>query len=165
MHAARDTMLAVLALLLSTGCQLPHDPLGTYLRVQKGTLRVGITENTPFTHLDAQKQPGGVEVELLHQCAQQLDAQIEWIVDSESNLVELLHRGQLDLIIGGFARSTPWSEQVALTQPYVEWKGKQRVMAVRQGENRWLLELDRFLQGRQTQVFAWLQANEQEAAR
>jgi len=157
MCAVRHAVLALLALPLALGCHLPHDPEGTHLRVRGGTMRVGITENEPWTRLEPEEKPRGLEVELVQKFARQLEAEIEWVRDSESNLIERLHRGELDLVIGGLTQSTPWSDRVGLTQPYVELPDKKHVMAVPQGENRWLLELDRFLQSRKAQIYDRLQ--------
>ena len=134
----------LICLCLSVGCGMPRDPDGTLLRVRGGTLRVGITENEPWTSLA--DRPHGTEVELIEAFARQWDGKVVWSRDSESDLMESLGRGELDVVIGGLQSSTPWVSHASLTQPYVEHEGRKLVMAVRQGENRLLLELDKFLQ-------------------
>ena len=141
----------ILGLLALIGCDLPHDPEGTYQRVRGGMLRVGITEHPPWTDW-RDSTPTGIEVELVQQFADRLDAEIEWTRSSESELLRALHRRELDLVVGGLTASTPWSDQVGLTRPYLTLADAEHVMAVPQGENRWLLELDRFLQSQRGMV-------------
>jgi polar amino acid transport system substrate-binding protein len=108
--------IAGLALLLA-GCALPRDPEGTLERVRGGTLRVGITAAEPWTRVEG-RRPAGVEVELVRGFARGLRAEIEWAQGSETELVEALAERELDLLVGGLARDTPWSKEVALTRPY-----------------------------------------------
>jgi ABC-type amino acid transport substrate-binding protein len=124
---------------------MPRDPEGTFDRVQGGTMRVGVSPQAPWTELDGD-QPGGIEVALLEKFADQVDAQIEWSTGAESELLRQLKTGGLDIVIGGLEKSTPWSKEVGLTRPYLTIQDEKHVIAVRQGENRWLLELEKFLQ-------------------
>jgi polar amino acid transport system substrate-binding protein len=102
------------------GCQFPRDPEGTLDRVRGGTLRVGVIENEPWVKLSEDREPAGVEPELTRQFANELDADIEWVEGPESELVEAMRGYQLDLLIGGLTRSSPWQKEVALTRPYVD---------------------------------------------
>ncbi|HEV3473816.1 MAG TPA: transporter substrate-binding domain-containing protein [Actinomycetota bacterium] len=117
---ARHPKTAALAVALSflSACGLPRDPEGTLQRVRGGTLRVGITEHPPWTIVDGD-EPGGVEVTLVEDLAERLDARISWTFGSEAQLFEALERRELDLVIGGFAADDPWAEIVSLTQPYI----------------------------------------------
>lgn len=148
---------AIFIACLVFGCNMPQDPRGTYDRVRGGTLRVGIAVAPPWVDL-ANGEAQGVEVELTRLLAGLLQTRIEWTRDSESRLLELLHQGRLDLVIGGLDDKTPWTKKVGLTRPYLEARdertGKHRkhVWAVPQGENRWLLVLDRFLQDHRTEA-------------
>jgi polar amino acid transport system substrate-binding protein len=101
------------------GCQYPRDPEGTLDRVSGGTLRAGVIEDPPWVDLSG-AEPAGVEPELVRQFAAELDAEIEWVEGAESDLVEAMRGFQLDLIIGGLTRSSPYSEHVALSRPYVD---------------------------------------------
>lgn len=144
-------VLAVAALLLA-GCslQVPADPEGTLDRVSGGTLRVGVTDNPPWTDDGDGAEPTGSEPALVAEFAGRIDADIEWTHGNEESLVADLEHGALDLVIGGFTDRTPWTEQVAMTVPYAEATGprgetEKHVMLTRMGENRFLLELERFL--------------------
>lgn len=146
-----------------TGCGIPHDPDGTIARVRGGVIRAGVTEQPPWTRFSG-SDVQGVEAELLKELAAGLDARIQWTRASESELFELLEKRKLDVVIGGVISSTPWSHQAAVTQPYAEHVDpdtadiEQHVWAAAPGENRWLLTLDRFLQGRRGQAYALLSA-------
>jgi polar amino acid transport system substrate-binding protein len=85
-------------------------------------------------------------VQLVVRLAEQLDAKIEWQEGSESFLLESLERHELDLVIGGLKKSIPW-KTVAFTKPYMVRGENEHVLAVALGENRWLLELEKFLNG------------------
>ena len=78
-------------------------------------MRVGITENDPWTNLDG---PSGIEVELVKRFAEHLDAEIEWTEGSEQELFGALHVGSLDLVIGGLVSTNPNSAEATLTYPF-----------------------------------------------
>ena len=115
-------VVATAALLAATvaGCTYPADPEGTLDRVSGGTMRVGITENDPWTVLSGGGPPSGAEVSLVGDFAATLDAEIEWIEGSEEELIMALHEGELDLVIGGLTMDSPWDTEVAITRPYAE---------------------------------------------
>jgi ABC-type amino acid transport substrate-binding protein len=148
--------LSYFLLMLAVGCDVPRDPEGTYSRAAGGMLRVGIVHHPPWTQLNGES-PSGIEVTLLRQFAESIDAEIEWTRDSESQLFEQLQGGRLDVVVGGIQDDTPWSKHVALTQPFFSMQDEKHVMAVRQGENRWLLELDRFLQSQRGEAMRLFQ--------
>lgn len=144
-------MLGVAAVMLG-GCAagIPRDPDGTLERVTDGTLRVGVSHNPPWTDTHTGRSPAGTEVRLVEQFAERLDADVDWTESTEATLVDALHRGELDLVIAGFADDTPWSEKAAVTRPYTESvddQGRRRshVMVAPMGENAFLVELERFL--------------------
>jgi polar amino acid transport system substrate-binding protein len=94
--------------------------------------------------------PGGTEAELVRAFAAEHNARIEWVSGGESNLVRQLERGELDLVVGGLTKDSPWSKHAAFTRPYLETRNaqgdkEQHVMAARMGENAFLVELERFL--------------------
>lgn len=111
----------VIASVIGLGaCQYPRDPEGTLNRVEGGTLRVGVVENEPWVKLAPGKEPAGVEPELVRRFADEIDAEIEWVEGPESELVEAMRGYQIDLLIGGLTRGSPWQKEVALTRPYVD---------------------------------------------
>jgi polar amino acid transport system substrate-binding protein len=69
---------------------------------------------------------------------------------AEAELVEALHRRELDVVAAGLQSESPYGKQVALTRSYVEvddryGSTKKHVLAVMPGESALLLSLDRFL--------------------
>jgi polar amino acid transport system substrate-binding protein len=105
-------------LALAVACDFPRDAEGTLARVRNGTMRVGVSEHTPWVRL-ASREPEGVEPALLRRWAKQLDARVEWVYGSEAALVEVLRQGAIDVLVAGLQRTTPFASKVALSQPYL----------------------------------------------
>ncbi len=156
--ASALTALVAAVALVGCGLSIPADPDGTLDRVTGGTLRVGVAESAPWTETDGAGAPEGTEVDLVEEFAENLGADIEWTEGGEADLAYALERRQLDLVIGGFTDTTPWTSKAAMTQPYAEsvnpeGKTAKHVMLTPMGENAFLVELERFLlegEGEQT---------------
>jgi polar amino acid transport system substrate-binding protein len=140
------------AILLVAGCnvEIPQDPDGTLDRVRGGVLRVGVSINPPWTALGNNSEPSGIEAQLVRRFADTVNAEVRWTVGGEESLVHQLEAGRLDLVIGGLTAKSPWMGQVAFTRPYATAPGpsgepEQHVMATPQGENAFLVTLERFL--------------------
>jgi polar amino acid transport system substrate-binding protein len=140
----------VLAVSLS-GCasSFPADPEKTLERVSGGTLRVGISPNGEWTDVSDGGEASGIEVTLVEEFAQSIEAEVAWVEGGEEQLFTLLHEGSLDMVVGGLTDKTPWVNKGAVTRPFTEVstsKGPEKhVMATAMGENALLLELERFL--------------------
>jgi polar amino acid transport system substrate-binding protein len=115
---ARFVPLALVMCLLC-GCEFPADPEGTLDRVRGGVLRVGAAPAEPFVKLTPGGEPTGVEVELVTRFAETLDASVEWVEGSESDLMAALEGRQLDIVIAGLTRRSEWQRTAALTRPYL----------------------------------------------
>lgn len=142
-------VIAVMAASLS-GCGIPVDPAGTLDRVSGGELRVGVSHNPPWTDTSTSGNPTGLEVRLVEQFADDLDAEIVWTETSEARLMDGLERGELDLAIAGLLDDTPWMDVAAVTRPFAETRDaddrlERHVMATPMGENAFLVRLERFL--------------------
>lgn len=151
MHIRYVLPIASVVFLTLVGCEMPRDPEGTLDRVRGGTLRVGVSENKPWTSWRGES-PTGIEVDLVEELAAQLHATVEWKRDGESNLLEALHKHELDVVIGGLTDDTPWGDKIGISQPYYESQGRGQVLAVPPGENQWLLALETFLQSRRDKI-------------
>lgn len=156
--AAVVRLVLVLATAVAvSGCAgIPVDPDGTLERVSGGALRVGMSHHEPWTALDGDER-SGVEVRLVEQFAAEWDAEVEWHDGGEESLIGRLHRGELDLVVGGLTEESPWSSQAALTRPYVvvtspTGSPEPHVMAARMGENALLVTLERFLLEHEAEV-------------
>jgi polar amino acid transport system substrate-binding protein len=140
------------------GCHLPRDPEGTLEHIRHGTLRVGLASSCPSAIGRPDPKAAGLEVTLLRQIAQSLDAEIEWVTGSESELLTSLESYELDVVIGRITEDSPWHDRVALSQPYdadmrgTTAEGSAHVFALPPGENGWLLYVDRWLHGHQAEV-------------
>jgi polar amino acid transport system substrate-binding protein len=110
---------AVAAIAVLSGCEVPRDPDGTLDRVRDGTIRVGVTHNEPWVQLSNADDPQGVEPALVRRFAAGLNAEVDWVEGSEEELVGGLKERQLDLVIGGLTRKSPWKKEAALTRPYL----------------------------------------------
>ena len=154
---ARALSVAVAAVLGGTGCaSIPVDPEGTLERASGGVLRVGMSAQPPWTALEDGERTG-VEVRLVEDFAEGIDAEIEWVDGGEESLMHELELGRLDVVIGGFTEASPWVDLAALTRPYVEVTGpsgalEAHVMAARIGENALLVALERHLQEYEAEV-------------
>ena len=153
-------LLAVALLAVVAGCGIPVDPDGTLERASGGVLRVGMSEHEPWTALEGGRR-SGVEVRLIEEFAAEWNAELEWHDGGEEALIGELHRGELDVVVGGLTEKTPWVDQAALTRPYVVVTGpdgapEPHVLAARMGENALLVALERFLLERGTDLAAEL---------
>jgi polar amino acid transport system substrate-binding protein len=156
MHRRTFFAVALATLVSLPGCAVPVDPEGTLERVSGGVLRVGMSPQEPWTALDDGER-SGVEVRLIEEFAAERDADVDWQDGGEESLIGQLHRGELDVVVGGLTEKTPWSSHAALTRPYVVVTGPEgspepHVMAARMGENALLVALERFLLERETAV-------------
>lgn len=157
---ARNLRLAVaLALTLPMwACgAVPRDSHGALDRIRGGVLRAAVVEHPPWTVVDG-RAVSGTEAQLLDAWASQLGARVEWRPGALDELVEALHRREVDVLAAGLHQNTPYAPRLALTQPYAETKDahgttQRLVLAVTPGESALLFNLDQFLaaRGRGTQ--------------
>lgn len=153
---ARPLAAAAFLAVLVTGCGsgVPKDPEGTLDRVRGGELRVGVSESPPWTEVADNGRPSGVEVALVEEFAERIDADVVWYPGSESHLVRSLEGGDLDVVVAGLTETSPWEQHAALTRPHTEveaWDGRTEkiVLATQLGENEFLTELETFLVDRE----------------
>jgi polar amino acid transport system substrate-binding protein len=104
------------------GCDFPRDANGALARVQReGVLRAGYCERPPWVEI-TKDDPEGIEPQLIEKFGSSLGARVEWVGGSESSLIEALRAGQIDILIGGFARDTNWASRAAVSHVYTEAK-------------------------------------------
>lgn len=137
--------------LLLGGCgAYPKDAAGSFEQAEGGTLVVGVSPHEPWTSVaPTTGDVSGSEAELVRGFADEIGADVDWRVGAESELAEWLGDGDIDVAIGGFQSDSPWTEEIAFTRPYAEVEAdggtREMVMGVRRGENRMLVELERYL--------------------
>lgn len=143
----------VLLVLLVAGCSISHfpaDPEGTLDRVSGGVLRVGVSEHPPWTEVADDGSVSGSEADIIEGYAASIGARIDWISAAESQLIQQLEEGQVDVVIGGLSSDLPWQKHAAFTRPYAEsiapdGSTRKMVFATRLGENAFLGSLERYL--------------------
>jgi hypothetical protein len=132
-------ILACLSMLVLAGCDVPKDPESTSDRVRHATFRVGILPG----NAEAERQDR-VIVALL---AEALPAQPAFRAEDAHLLFHALQNGELDLVIGGLPASTPFTDKAGLSREagplFRPGESDKRVLAVRQGENAFLMEVNR----------------------
>ena len=144
-------LLAVLtAFLAGCGSPFPKDTDGRLDRITGGTLRVGVSENPPWTEVGDDDSVTGREVDLLTGFAHEYDATVEWTPGAESELIMAMARGDLDIVVGGLTADSPWEKEVALTRAYAQevtpdGDTEEMVMATPLGENALLVALETYL--------------------
>lgn len=114
----RSSVAASLALLLLCACDLPKDSAGTLERVRNGELRAGVVEHPPWVRLEDGRVKG-IEPALVETWAGTLGARVRWVRGSEGELVEALHRREIDVLAAGLERDTPYRSRLGLSQPYL----------------------------------------------
>src|SRR5436309_182194 len=87
-------------ILSAVACGLPRDSAGTLDRVRRGSMRVGVVVDTPWT-TDSVGGAGGVEPALVRSLADSLGTRIEWVRGPEGELLSQLEKRKVDLVIGG----------------------------------------------------------------
>jgi polar amino acid transport system substrate-binding protein len=136
----------LLAAAVAMACGVPRDADHTLDRVRGRELRVGVTDHPPWVEV-RDDRVSGVEPSLVNELARGLHARPTFRRGSESELMEALHRGELDLVAAGLHDGSPWKGRVALTKPYYtdSATSEKHVLAVRAGENAWLVHVETFL--------------------
>ena len=141
----RAFYIIICSISLYSCASLPVNSEGTLERARGDELVVGISENKPWTQTSGTGRYSGIEVDLIEGFADTIDADVQWLHAPESVLAEKIKNGQLDLMIGGLSSSSPWSSHMALSRPYHQFDGEEKVMGIRLGENDLMMALERYL--------------------
>ncbi len=143
---ARRVFLAFLVPLALSGCKgFPNDIAGTMDGVTStGILHAGIVADGPAE---------ADERDLARTIAEAAGAEAEFQSASAEVLLRELEEGDLDIVLGKFAKASPWTARVALTSaPAAEGTPPpdEPVLraAIRHGENRWLMFVSETVEGR-----------------
>ncbi|WP_255328602.1 enoyl-CoA hydratase [Paracoccus albicereus] len=123
-------------------CRFPADPEGTTDEVEGAVLKVGELSEL-----------GEADQQAVALVAYNLSAEVRISRGDPHTLFNALEEGRLHLIAGALPMDTPFAKDVALTRPVgkLERDGDQvdQVLAVRQGENAFLIRVDRAIKGMQ----------------
>ncbi|ODA66130.1 hypothetical protein A7A08_02983 [Methyloligella halotolerans] len=134
--------LVIIAIGLTlSGCDdFPKDPAETTVQIRdSGEMRTGL--------IAGRDQNNAGEKALAESIAKSVDAAPSFEEGPAEILVPKLEKGELDIVIGSFAKATPWKKHAALSKPVggaAEDSEKPQLRAlVRKGENRWLMQVQR----------------------
>ena len=89
---------------------------------ERGAIRVGyLSENLPFSYVNADSDVVGFDIEMAHQLAIDLDVTLELIpFDHPDNIAHHLSQDHCDVIMSGIAASPSQFLEVAFTRSYIE---------------------------------------------
>lgn len=133
-HGMRSLIMSVL--LLTSGCSgVPADPDGTLDRVRgERTFRVGLIANGTGR--------SGKEAAFLRRVSDAADASPLLEIGATEALLSKLEDGEVDLVIGEFDSSTPWSTRVTFVPPLTKLAEEEHrsvvSAAAKNGENAWI---------------------------
>lgn len=134
---------------MAAGCgRFPRDAEGTLAQVERGVMRVGVSHDPPYVVLHDGAAPSGPECELIQALAQARKARIEWVHGGHDGLMRQVQHFELDMVIGGHHRDSPWQPEVSWSREYhlQDRDGlARRQLALPPGENAWQLAVDGFL--------------------
>lgn len=139
-------ILSILTLFLFS-CKLPEDPQSTLQNVLNShTLKIGLCPTI------GDQKVTQLENHMLEKLAAELQTKISWIVDNQENLYRKLEKNELNIVSCNIHADSPWKDQLAFTIPFEEIKDPTTntqltsfVFAVKQGENRWLSFINKFI--------------------
>ncbi len=115
------TMLAA-AFVCLAGCEnYPRDPEQSLAHVrERGVVVVGVAEARPWVIRGDGTEPGGVEADLVRKFADSVGAKVEWRWGSLDDHLEALEKYELQIVIGGINKASPWRKHVGLTRPFYD---------------------------------------------
>lgn len=121
------------------GCSLPKDPEGTSAAVEGAVLRVGLL----------QPELDDADRRAVEAVAQAFDAAPRLVRGAAHDLVARLESGDIHILLGGLPKNSPFSEKASFSRPFGEvmvgGERRERVLAVRKGENGFLTRIERAL--------------------
>lgn len=136
------SVAALLSLLIPlAGCEYPMDVEDTTQHVlQRASLHAGVVSSSA-NDADAR--------EAARTIAERAHAQVEFEEGPAEILMRELEKGELDIVVGDFAKNSPWKKRVTLSStPEAKDPPKDEPVvraALRHGENRWYMFIEKAL--------------------
>lgn len=132
--------LGLTLIILAGGCkQFPRDPEGTLKRVEDTDMvRVGLVAS--------HKARPMAERQFIDEVAKAAGARAAIEVGPAEAVLDRLEEGQLDLVVGEFHPTSPWSARVTFIPDLTKLEDRKRTItaaAARNGENGWITLLHR----------------------
>lgn len=140
LRAIGRALLIASALALGACADLPRDPGGT-------TERIARTHEILLGAIDGAKPSPRAEA-VLADVAARLDARVVRVGGHGEALLDALEKGELDLVYGRFAKTSPWATRVYFGRPLgpresVASDERAPRFAFRNGENGWIMLVER----------------------
>lgn len=86
---------------------------------ETGVLRVGYHEkHVPYTYFNDEGRLVGMDVEMMHRLARELDVRLEFFPWSYAGLTEEVQRGDFDLVAGGLFITPGRLQEITYSKPY-----------------------------------------------
>ncbi|WP_138934064.1 hypothetical protein [Roseovarius arcticus] len=130
-------VLSIAIVGLLSACRVPDDPELTTEKVTDSVLKVGVLTNA----VDP------VDAKALALVADMLQAELQYVTGDPHSLFAQLEAGEIHIIAGRIPSDTPFATDVALTDPLgsvtLVDDTQDRVLAIRKGENRFLVTVNR----------------------
>lgn len=148
---------------VTSGCRkIPADPENTFEKAIGTGLSVGFSHNPPWV-IDKDSLAGGVEGRLIKKFAEINGMTIVWHKGSEQKLMKMLEENELHIVITGLTKDNPWkSKKIGMTMPYYKKRKEKHVIALIQGENRFLMNLEKFIFSKKDSINTMIDAAKQE---
>ncbi|HLP74317.1 MAG TPA: transporter substrate-binding domain-containing protein [Bacteroidales bacterium] len=129
-----------------TECRnIPADPEDSFRKASSTGLKVGYAVNPPWVMVSGDSVYG-IEVELVRKFAEANGMKIIWKNGPEQVILKGLKKKQFHIVISGLTMDSPWKkEKIGLTRPYFRNEKEKHVIAILQGENRLLYNLEKHL--------------------
>lgn len=135
-----------LLLVFIAGCKnIPSDPNRSFEKATESGLTVGYSVNPPWV-VSEDSSAGGIEGFIIKAFAGKKEMKIVWHYGSEQEMMSKLEKKELHLVISGLTSDNPWKDRkVGFTLPYFKDKKEKHVIAIQQGENKLLQNIEMFL--------------------
>lgn len=143
--AATQTLCTMMVLCcILSGCgDFPRDPKDSlHQAIDRGALRVGLSEHPPWVYRTDDGRPAGAEADLIERFADSIGVDVDYHWGVSAELMTSLEKFEIDVAAAGFRRDDPWKKHVGFTLPY---DGDKHVLAVAPGENALLMKLEQVI--------------------
>ena len=122
MHLKRQTTPATVV----TACRIataprPNAARSSGLIKRRGALRVGyLRDSLPYAFFNAAGELVGLDVELAHHLAAELQVPLEFVPIDRERMVEQVNSGDCDILMSGVAITTMRASQMVFSSDYVD---------------------------------------------
>ncbi len=103
------------------GCavQVEDESAAASSTASKSVVRVGLTANYPPLVDKVDGELAGIEIDLAHEVAKDLDIRIEFVDLPFEQLIGALTAGDIDVIMSGLSITAERQEKISFTEPYL----------------------------------------------